>query len=339
MTSTYRLVEVRLPLARPFATARGSVGERRIVLVGAVDGIHVGWGEAAPYPGATAETVDDVWAALTDPGAELPPTAAAAVEEAGADLEARRRGEPLWARLGGRGVPVPAGVAIGGDAPAAAAARAAVAAGHRAVKVKVGIGDDLARVAAVRDAAPEISVGVDANGAYTWDDLPLLRRLDALGLAFVEQPFPPEDLEGHRRLRGELTAAVAVDEPIASPGAAARIVAAGAADLIVVKPSRLGPAGARAVVALAVEAGLGVRVSGLVETEVGRAHALAVATLPGVVGTDLARPGDVGMAGLVTVPVELRDGLLLPPSRPGIGVEPDPARLAAVTVRSAVVQR
>ncbi len=327
-----RLVEVEIPLRRPLRTARGKVTSRRTVLVGAVAGSVVGWGEAAPYPGLQAETVDDVWEALCA-GGEPPPTGAAALAEACADLAARLAGEPLWRRLGGRPDPVPAGVALGIGPDLLARAAEAVAAGYRAIKLKIAPGVDLDPLRRLRERFPALTVGLDANGGYRWSDLPTLRRLDALAPAYLEQPFPAADLAAHARLREELTTPVALDEYVDSPGAAEEIVAAGAADLLVVKPGRLGPEGCRAVHDVAVAAGLHIRASGLLETGIGRAHTLAVATLSGVVSTDVAAAGFHAAIDPVAPALRPENGVVTPPAGPGLGVAPDPGLLAEVARR------
>src|SRR5665811_2434782 len=85
-----------------------------------------------------------------------------------------------------------------------------------------------------------ISIGVDGNSSYGWGDRGPLLELDRFGVAYVEQPFPVDDLDAHARLRDEIVAAVALDEPIDSEVAAIRAVEAGACDLLVVKPARVG---------------------------------------------------------------------------------------------------
>ena len=333
MTSdSWRLIELDLPLWRPFGTARGQTATRRIVLIGIQDGDHTGWGEAAPYPGINRESIDEVWGALTG-GGDLPPTAAAAVEEAEADLRARRAGMTLGQALGGSAHPVEGSIAVGfSDDPVAAVTRV-VDRGYRAVKMKIAPGFDLEAVLPVRERFPTLAIGVDANGSYAWDDRESLLRLDALGITYIEQPFAPSDLEAHRRLRDDTVAAVALDEPVDSIEAAVAIVEEGAADLLVVKPARLGPEACRTIHDLALAAGLRVKASGLLETSIGRAHTLAIATLPGAIHSDLAVAGDFLEADPVTPHGRMTGGRFLPLPGAGIGWEPDEAAIAPYTVR------
>jgi O-succinylbenzoate synthase len=335
-TDSRRLIELAIPLLHQFTTAHGAESARRIVLVGVRHDGSTGWGEAAPYPGITRESIDEVWQALTSGGA-LPPTAAAAVEEAEADLEARGRGVPLWQALGGSGNPVQGSIAVGlSDDPVAAVARA-VDRGYRAVKMKIQPGFDREVVRSVRERFPTLTIGVDANGSYTWEDRGPLLSLDALGVAYIEQPFARLDLEAHRRLRDETAAAVALDEPVDSIQAAARIVDAGAADLLVVKPARLGLEACRTIHDLALAAGLRVKASGLLETGIGRAHTLAVATLPGAIHSDLAIAGDFFEADPVITHSTLTGGEFVPSFEAGIGCDPDAEGMAPFVARQTVV--
>ena len=336
MTSeSQRLIELDLPLRRPFATARGRTATRRIVLVGVRRGDQTGWGEAAPYPGISRESIDEVWEALTA-GGDLPPTAAAAVEEAEADLRARQADVPLGQALGGSAHPVEGSIAVGfSEDPVAAVARA-VGRGYRAVKMKIKPGLDLEAVRPVRERFPALTIGVDANASFAWDDREALLRLDALGVAYIEQPFAPFDLEAHRRLRDETVAAVALDEPIDSIEAAVTIVEEGAADLLVVKPARLGLEACRTIHDLALAAGLRVKASGLLETSIGRAHTLAIATLPGAIHSDLAVAGDFLETDPVAPHIPMTGGRFLPFPSAGIGCEPDETAIAPYIVRETV---
>jgi L-alanine-DL-glutamate epimerase-like enolase superfamily enzyme len=159
------------------------------------DGL-TGYGEAAPlqpYDGVSLERVLALLEAWRpgDPDPELP-QAAAALDLARWDLAGRRAGEPVWRLLGGSRAPVvPVNATIGAEAAAAAAAQAskARAAGFPCVKVKVGTPDDLERVGAVREAAPEIDIRLDANGAWSVAEaIEALRRLSSLHIELCEEP-------------------------------------------------------------------------------------------------------------------------------------------------------
>lgn len=328
-----RLVELDIPLPAPFSTAEGSIGTRRAVLVGLAEDGVTGWGEAAPYPGVTPDTVEGVWACLTETAA-LTPSAAAAVGEAEADLRARLADRPLWAALGGSRRPLLGSLVVGLGEDAIGRVRDS---GAMAVKLKIHPGDDVRRVEQVRLAYPDLTIGVDANGSYSWEERDALLALDRFDVAYIEQPFAQDDLASHALLRQELLADVVIDEPIDSVEAAVRVLEADAADALAVKPSRIGLEACRIIHDLALTAGLRIAASGLLETAVGRAHTLAVATLPGTVHCDLA--DDAWFFPLATgVPrTEVVDGWITVSDGHGIGIEPDLEALAPYIVREARV--
>lgn len=321
--------ELAIPLCAPFTNATGTVANRRVIIVSISDGTSAGWGEAAPYPGITPDTVDDAWDTL-ERGSVLAPSAAAAVDEALADLEARRAGQPLWKGIGGSRQFVPTSIAVGLDEDPVARVEATGAAG---VKLKIRPGDDARRVAAVRAALPDLSIGVDANGSYRWDDRASLLRLDEYGIDYVEQPFPADDLASHARLRDEMVAAVALDEPIDSTSSAIAAIEAGAADILVVKPARLGLTTARVIHDIALAAGLRIKASGLIETAIGRAHTLAIATLPAAAHSDIAEPAWYLDGGVESPDPVSAEGQKRAPDQRGIGLDPDPRVFGPYVVR------
>ena len=166
--------ELSIPLHEPFVNAAVTVEERRVVIISICGDGTAGWGEAAPYPGITPDTADDAWGTLQR-GSVLSPSAAAAIDEAEADFQARREGRPLWENIGGSLRSLATSVALGlGDDPV----RRVEATGAAAVKLKIRPGNDVARVAAVREALPNTPIGVDANGSYRWENRGALLELD-----------------------------------------------------------------------------------------------------------------------------------------------------------------
>ena len=328
------LVELRIPLRRPLSNARGAVTERRIVLIAVTEAGVTGWGEAAPYPGVTAEDADDVWKALRarpesapggDPSA-LPAAAAAGLDQARADLAARREGTPLWSLVGGDARPVRACEAVGLEGSRAGTVNRverAVEAGIREVKVKIEPGRDLEYLRAVRDRFPRLMVAADANGSYEADDR-FFEEVDGLGLAYLEQPLAAHDLDGHAELRDRLSTPVCLDESAGTPAGALDVIERGAADIVSVKPGLLGVTGSRQVMERARAAGVTVKIGGLVETSVGRAHALALATRREVKFTDLVPPRRLLAGDVSPHPWELTNGYFHPPDSPGTGIRVDP---------------
>lgn len=330
MSRFLHLVELGIPLHHRFSNSRAAISERRVVLVGITEDGITGWGEAAPYPGHTPETVEDVWEALAAGGADasrgsrsqIPATASAALEQARTDLAARRAGIPLWSYLGGSGQPSMACAAIGlEESPDRLAARVErmVQAGARQVKIKIEPGRDVDHLRAVRERFPGLTVGADANGSYRPDE-PAPAELDDLGLAYLEQPLPAADLEGHAALRGRLVTPICLDEAATTAEAVERIIQQEAADLVSIKPAILGPAPTLSAIELLSSAGVGVKIGGLVETSVGRAHALALASRPAVSYTDLVPPLWLLSADPSPHAWDVVDGRLFPLNKQGLEV-------------------
>ncbi len=210
-----------MPLREPLLAAHGTLLERELVLVILRDGPDVGYGEAAPLPSYDGWHTDDVLAALAaDPHAVAP--AAAALDQARLDLQCRRDGVPLWQRLGaGAPPPVALNATIGAADRARAAAQTAAAAraGFGTVKVKVGLGDDAGRVAAVRAAGgPELQIRLDANGAWTAEQaLATLRALEPAGIECCEEPC--HGLAACAEVSRASLVPIALDESARLPGA------------------------------------------------------------------------------------------------------------------------
>ena len=305
---------VRVPFRRPFVTARGPLTHRTSWIVRLRDEAGVeGFGEAALHPAASAVEEAEldrlVRAALTalaagglvdagDLGPSSNPRRAqrAGIDAALAELEAARRaggdvaGDVAENDVAGasRSIAVQATIDSGPPAAAARDAVRAVAAGFSTLKLKVGSEPDARRfvdqVRAVRGAVgPAIRLRLDVNGV--WDRAMARERLEAiadLDIEYVEQPLPSRDLAGHAALRQACPVPVALDESIASGRAARAVLDAGAADVLVLKPARVG--GPRAVAAIAADAaaaGVPVVLSTFFETGIGIAAALrAAADLP-----------------------------------------------------------
>lgn len=353
-TDTVAAIElrwVRLGLLEPFVAAHGVVHDREVVLVHAVgiDGEH-GWGECVALSAATytAETTATSWCALRDDlvpavlaGAPVPigghPMAWTAVESALVDLALRRVGRSLVEAFGGRRRPLDTCAVVGlrptVDATVSAVARR-VAEGYRSVKLKIEPGRDVDRLAAVRVAFPDLALAADANGSYAVEDRSRLASLGSLDLDLLEQPLPATDLEGLARLRRALPYRIALDESVGSSRDLERAIAAGAGSVLNLKPGRVGGLEASlGLLRLANEAGWAVFVGGMLETGVGRAVALAVASHEACTEpTDLGPSARYFSADL-TEPIPLVDGgRLQVPAGAGIGVVPRPDRLDAATV-------
>ena len=348
----------RLPLRAPIETARGSIQERSGVVVELLDGEGGrGLGEASPLEAFGEGGVDDVlrlleqWAPRVlegdlppedpaNPGAAAPGAAAlrCALDSALLDLEGQRRGLPIASLPSDRplrDVPVNA---VLGDGPAAQIgeqATAAVAAGYRTLKLKVGAGspeDDRRRVEAAREAAPDARLRLDANGAWTIGSaIAALERLARYDLELVEQPLPADDLVGMTQLRGLELCRIAADEAAASSAAALRVLEAGAADLLVLKPMRLG--GIRPAFEIArraAEDSVPCVITTTFDSSLGVAAALQLAaSLPDAGLAHGLGTAEHLAADLVATPLVPARGVLRVPPEPGLGLKLDEAALEA----------
>lgn len=351
------LLRVRLPLRRPFTTSFGTSADKECVLVRAIgsDGAE-GWGEctAMEAPRYSGEWNDGAWLVLRDhliPAAlagrpsEIRghPMAEAALEVALVDLELRSKGVSLAEHLGGVRDRVPCGVSVGIEDridDLLELVSGFVAAGYRRVKLKIEPGRDAAVVRAVRDAFPDAPLSVDANAAYTGESAEVLLELDELGLEYVEQPLPEDDLLGHVELQRRMATPLCLDETVTSARVARGAIELGACRIINVKLGRVGGlAEALRIHGVAREAGVPLWVGGMLETGVGRAANVALASLPG-----FTLPGDTSASDRyferdLTEPFVVEpDGTMAVPEGPGLGVIPLPDRLEAATVDRVTVR-
>jgi o-succinylbenzoate synthase len=333
---------VRLPLVTPWRTAGGEVHDRDVLLVRVgLDGVE-GWGEcsALPEPTYTEEWLDGAEIVLRrfvvegslGAGRPMPvghPMARAALQAAVLDARARRHQRSLAEELGGRpGTLVEATATVGlHDDVGALLAEVdqRVAEGYRHVRLKITPAWDRAPVTAVRRRHGDaVTLAVDANGSYGTRsaDLQALQALDGEGLTVIEQPFAADDLLAHAHAAPLLRTPIGLDESITSLATARTALHLGACRAVNVKAARLG--GLREAVAvhdLCVDAGVTVWCGGMLESGVGRAAALALASLPG-----FAPAADLSASARyyrhdVTEPFVLEDGSLRVPRGPGLGVD------------------
>ena len=353
--------EIRLPLRERFEISSGYSEERHILLVKLHAEGEIGWAEcvAGEDPGYSYETTGTAWHVLSEflipvlLGADVDgpagverrlahvrghPMAKACLEMASWDLEARRRGLSLSEILGGSGQPVPVGVSVGlqkSDDLLVEKVGGYLAAGYRKIKLKIKPGRDVEMVRAVRQAFPDAPLMVDANSAYALADQARLGQLDDLGLLMIEQPLAHDDLHQHARLQEALETPVCLDESIHSLGDAELALELGSCRIINIKPGRVGGfSSSRRIHDLCRARGVPVWCGGMLESGVGRAYNIALATLPG-----FTIPGDISASrrywarDIVDPEFEVFDGMMTPPSGPGIGVTPDERRIDQLTVR------
>ena len=354
------LRRARLPLVSPFRTSFGSQTTKDVLLVRVETPDSEGWGEcvAMEEPLYSSEYTDSAQhvierfllprlAALGDrlTGAKVAhalapvsghPMAKAALELAVLDAELRAAGQPLSERLGSVVDTVPSGVSVGimDSVPQLIdAVTAYVDQGYVRIKLKIEPGWDVAAVRAVRERFPDVPLQVDANTAYTLADARLLEQLDDFDLLLIEQPLPEDDVRGHAELAKVVRTPICLDESVTSARAAADAIALGACSVINIKAGRVGGyLEAVRVHDVAAANGIAVWCGGMVETGLGRAANIALASLPGFV-----LPGDTSASDrfftqdIITAPFVLEGGHVRVPTGPGLGVSVDNAVLDELT--------
>jgi O-succinylbenzoate synthase len=280
------LYDIRIEFATPLASSAGSIDERRSIIIAYESEGVTGWGEAALFPSGAWEDFDTAWSALSslDRSAEMTPkspVAAAGLEAARIDFEAKAAGLSLHHYVGGFRRPIMATATLGIFSSPTELLEAVAhlhRSGIRALKMKITPGKDLNYVKAVRSAFTDLDLSVDGNGAYRDPDDAVLADLADSGVSLIEQPLPPGDLEGAARLRSRIEARLCLDEAIRSPEDAEKAMSAEAADVISVKVGRLGHRAAARIRAAALEHGIGIKAGGTFDTSIGRRHVLAFAS-------------------------------------------------------------
>ena len=360
------LRELRMPLVTPFETSMDLTDVRRIILVEAsVDGA-TGWGEcvAGETPSYSPETTETAWHILRDfiwpllKGKEFASAsevwemlvwirghnmAKAALESAIWDAEAKQKGVPLWKLLGGQRQEIASGASIGIKASLEELVRAVkveLEAGYQRIKIKIKPGIDVEPVRRLRKEFPNIKLMVDANSAYRAEQWPLLKELESFYLMMIEQPLGWDDLYGHAELQKKLETPICLDECIHTDEQAKAAIALGACRIINIKMGRVGGhTVARRIHDLCQESGVPVWCGGMLESGIGRAHNIALSTLP-----NFTLPGDVAASkrywteDIVEPEVVVSSrGTITVPTGPGIGYEPRLNRIEALTVRKEVL--
>ncbi|HLL73386.1 MAG TPA: o-succinylbenzoate synthase [Pyrinomonadaceae bacterium] len=361
--ASIELREIRLPLIHFFETSFGRTTERRILLARLLDEEGTeGWGEctAGEGPFYSEEWAESAWSVIKHylapmtVGREVEHAsdvsrlmkavrgnrmAKAAIETAVWDIEARRARLPLWKLLGGVHAEIACGVSIGiQDSPEALLEKIAreLGAGYQRIKIKIKPGWDISIVERVRAEFPDISLMVDANSAYTLADAPLFQAMDKFDLMMAEQPLAYDDMVDHARLQERIETPVCLDESIRSSEDARKACEMGACRIVNVKLGRVGGHGeAQEVERVCRERNVPVWCGGMLESGIGRAHNIAMATLAG-----FTLPGDVSASAryweeeIIEPPVTVSArGTITAPTADGIGFEIKRKRIDALTVR------
>lgn len=367
--SSITLREIRLPLKEPFRISSGLTTERRIAILELRDDSGLGaWSEcvAGETPNYSPETIDTAWLAMTEwlgprvigkafesPGDVFSVLdedirghlmAKAAIEMGIWGLEATRLGMSLSRLLGGTRREIDVGISLGiQSSPDALAARVvkALGEGYRKVKIKIMPGSDIAFVKAARQAAgPTAPLMADANNAYTLDDADHLAQLDELDLMMIEQPLAHDDLVRHAALQRRMRTPLCLDESITSLDRARDMVTLGSGQIVNIKPGRVGGlASSIAIHDFCESSGIPVWCGGMLESGIGRAYNVALASL-----SNFVKPGDVSPSSrywaqdIVTPEWKMTDrGTMVVPEGAGLGVDVDRDRIDDLTVRETTI--
>jgi O-succinylbenzoate synthase len=357
------LRELQMRLVTPFQISVGRTDVRRIIIVEAdVDGV-IGWGEcvAGENPSYSPETTDTAWHMLRD---HLWPLvkeqefesaskvwdllglvrghnmAKGALEAAVWDAEARQKNIPLWKLLGGTRDEISSGVSIGikdSIDELVATVKTELAAGYQRIKIKIKPGKDVEPVKRLRQDFPKIKLMVDANSVYHLDDWPLFKQLEGFYLMMIEQPLGWDDLYSHVELQKKLDTPICLDECIHTFEQARAAIALRACKIINIKLGRVGGyTVARQIHDLCQQNGIPVWCGGMLESGIGRAHNIALSTLP-----NFTLPGDVAASrrywhkDIIEPEVTVSpQGTIRVPTGPGIAYEPQRGRIEKLAVRT-----
>lgn len=353
---------IRMPLVAPFETSFGRETERECILITLrADGL-TGYGEcvADADPGYSYETTGTAWHIIHDfiaplilgrdvvdpadfqrrvEGIRGHNLAKAGVEMAIWDLIGKRDGKSLRELFGGRHDKVQVGVSIGIQASPSVMVQTVerfLADGYRRVKLKIKPGRDVDDTVAVRSAYPDLRLQVDANSAYTLETAEALRPLDDLNLLLIEQPLFEDDIWDHRLLQATMKTPICLDESVISLRHARYALEMEACRIINIKAGRVGGLSqGLAIHDLCRANGIPVWCGGMLETGVGRASNLALASLPG-----FTLPGDISASDryytrdITNERFTLNaDSTIDVPTAPGLGVSIDQQALKAFTLK------
>jgi O-succinylbenzoate synthase len=361
---TMELREIGLPLKAPFETSFGTTFERRILIVRVAntDGA-VGYSEctAPEGPFFNHECIETAWTILAkfiapilaktelhsaaDVSAALAAIrgnrmAIGAVEAAIWDLEARLADKPLWRHLGGTHSEINCGVSIGLQKSTDILLEKVtkeVNDGYQRIKLKIKPGQDIELVKTVRNAFPNILLSVDANSSYEFDKhTRLFKQLDEFDLLMIEQPLAAGDLLDHSKLQREIATPICLDESITCLADAKHAIELEACRIINIKLGRVGGhTEAKAIQQYAMEHDIPVWCGGMLESGIGRAHNIAMSTLPG-----FSLPGDVSASArywdndIIDPPVVVSEkGVIKVPETSGIGYSINDERIVSLTAR------
>jgi len=353
---------IQLPLRHHFETSYIRIHQRDTILVTLwADGVE-GWGESPVESGPwySSETVETAWHVQRQflipmlLGKDIQQASQAnqrmslvrghhmaktGLEQALWDVEAKQKGISLAQLLGGTRANIESGVSVGiqdTQEELFDQVEGYLSQGYRRIKIKIKPGWDVKIVSALRKRWPEMRLMVDANSAYTLADVDCLAALDDFNLMMIEQPLAYDDIFEHSLLQPKLRTPICLDESIHTPEHANAALELGSCRIINIKPGRVGGlAQARQIHDLCLARSVPVWCGGLLEVGIGRAHNVAIASLPGY-----SLPGDISASDryferdVIDPPFRLNpNGTMDVPQGSGIGVQLDRVFLDSITIR------
>ncbi len=365
---------IRMELVRPFETSRHRETHRTVLLTRLLAGGLSAWGEcvAGTGPWYSAETIETAWHVLRDflaprllaepfehagqvflrfDAIRGHPMAKAALEMPVWVLHAQARGQSLSQALEGTQPRIESGISLGIEPSLDDLLRVvdeSIAARYRRVKLKIKPGWDVKVVRAVRERHPKLRLTVDANGAYVpisfYDvqEFDRIHQLDEFGLLYIEQPYPPDCLLPHAQLQKRMKTPICLDESISSGSVADDALTLGACRVINIKPGRVGGfAHSVGINAAAEGRGVPVWCGGMLETGIGRACNVALASLPNFrLPHDISASARYWARDIVEPEFTLdADGMIAVPTAPGLGVAVDEERIEAMTERREMIEK
>jgi O-succinylbenzoate synthase len=356
------LFHVRMRLKHPFETSFGVEVDRDCVIVHLLSEGLEGWGEcvASNFPGYSYETVGTAWDMLVEffipqiLGKQLitvedyrrsiahlkgHPLARAGLEMAIWDVMAKAQDKSLAQMFGGIHEKVAVGVSVGLERDARLIldeVEAFLEQGYRRIKLKIKPGKDIEVIRLVRERYPQIALQVDANSAYSIEDSELFKAIDPFDLLMIEQPLAEDDLIDHSTLQSKIETAICLDESIRNVRHAKQAIQIGACRVINIKPGRVGGLfEAKSIHDYCSEEEIPVWCGGMLETNIGRASNLAIASLAGFV-----LPGDISASAryyeqdIAEPGFTLNsDSTITVPKGPGLGVSVNLLALEQMTLR------
>lgn len=343
---------LKMTMKNPFVTSFGSIQEKEFFLIEVFDEDgNTGWGESAAFqaPWYTEETVQTTLHMIRDfliplllnkeishpdevsevfSSIRKNNMAKATVEGAIWDLYAKRNKKSLAQVLGGVAKKIEVGISIGIQTSIDKLLERVdhyIEEGYKRIKVKIKPGYDIEVIRKLREAFPTVPLMADANSSYTLDDIELLKQLDNYHLLMIEQPLASDDIVDHAKLQKQLNTPICLDESILSVEDARKAIELGSTKVINIKIARVGGlTEAKKIHDFCKEKGVPVWCGGMLEAGIGRAHNIALTSLPNfILPGDTAGSSHYWEEDIISPEIVVVDGFIEVPKGNGIGFEPN----------------